>query len=110
MPGLVLFAVLWGRWFQMGLRFLWQRSPETMQRLGVGLFFCVCGIFLHSLTEWTFRQAHIFLTFNILAGTLASLCYARRHARKPVVAPAAVQGLPELEFAEALSPRAQPCA
>src|SRR6185295_12594351 len=79
-PGLALMALLWMRWFQMGVRFLFKRNPEAMHRLGVGIFFGLCGIFLHSLTEWTFRQTHIFLTFNILIGTLASLCYAKRHA------------------------------
>ena len=77
-----------------------------MHRLGVGLFFCLCGIFLHSLTEWTFRQSHIFLTFNILVGTLASLCYARRHARKPVVVAAVWREPSEYEFDEAVITKA----
>jgi hypothetical protein len=84
-PGLIIFALLWLHWFTMGLRFLFRRTPEAVQRLGVGLFFCTCGIFLHSLTEWTFRQSHIFLTFNLLIGTLASLCYVKRHARQSTV-------------------------
>jgi hypothetical protein len=109
-PGLILFALLWGRWFQMGLRFLFKRTPEAMHRLGVGVFFCLCGIFLQSLTEWTFRQTHIFLTFNVLVGTLASLNYAKRHARRhPVEAPA-LRELPAYEFSEAVSAKAQPCA
>ena len=79
-PGLMLFALLWMRWFQMGLRFLFKKNPDPMHQIGVGLFFGLCGIFLQSVTEWTFRQTHIFLTFNILIGALASLCYARRCA------------------------------
>ncbi|HWV98973.1 MAG TPA: O-antigen ligase family protein [Candidatus Acidoferrum sp.] len=109
-PGLILLSLLWVRWFQMGLRFLFKRSPEPMHQLGVGLFFCLCGIFLHSLTEWTFRQTHIFLTFNILVGTLASLCYAKRHARKPAVEAAVFRELPEYAFAETASAKAWPCA
>ena len=109
-PGLILFTLLWLRWFQMGLRFLFKRSAEAMHRLGVGLFFCLCGIFLHSLTEWTFRQSHIFLTFNILVGTLASLCYAKRHAPKPVVEVAVWREPSEYEFDEAVTTKAQPCA
>ena len=105
-PGLLLFTLLWGRWFQMGLRFLFKRTPEAMHRLGVGLFFCLCGIFLHSLTEWTLRQTHIFLTCNILVGTLASLCYARRHARKPAVGAAISRELPEYELSETVSAKA----
>jgi hypothetical protein len=109
-PGLILFALLWGRWFQMGLRFLFKRTPEAMHRLGVGVFFCLCGIFLQSLTEWTFRQTHIFLTFNVLVGTLAGLGYAKRHARKQPVEAPALRELPAHEFSEAVSAKAQPCA
>jgi hypothetical protein len=110
MPGLILFALLWGCWLQMGLRFLFKRSPEAMHRLGIGIFFGLCGLFLHSLTEWTFRQSHIFLTFNILIGTLASLCYAKRQTRKQAAAAAIVRELPEFEFAGAVSVKALPCA
>jgi hypothetical protein len=109
-PGLMIFALLWGRWFQMGLRFLFKRTPEAMHRLGVGLFFCLCGIFLQSLTEWTFWQTHIFLTFNVLVGTLASLCYAKRSARRQPVKTAALPESPAYEVLEAVSMKAQPCA
>ena len=53
-----------------------------MRRLGIGILFCVCGIFLQSITEWVYRQTPIFLTFHMLVGTLASLHYhKRREAR-----------------------------
>jgi hypothetical protein len=109
-PGLALFALLWLRWFQMGARFLFKRTPESMHRLGVGLFFSLCGIFLHSLTEWTFRQSHIFLTFNILIGTLASLCYAKRHAPQPALEAAVSRDWQDYDYAEAIVTEAQPCA
>ncbi|MDB6065745.1 MAG: hypothetical protein JWR26_1953 [Pedosphaera sp.] len=80
-PGLFLFSLVWLRWFQMGLSFFWKRSPDPMLRLGVGFFFCTCGIFLESLTEWVYRLTPIFFTFNILMGALASLYYLKR-ARK----------------------------
>jgi hypothetical protein len=106
-PGLALMGLLWLRWFQMGGRFLFRRNPEPMHRLGAGIFFGLCGIFLHSLTEWVFRQTHIFLTFNVLIGTLASLYYAKRHARKPVVTKKVVyQSVDSNEFAGAFSTRA----
>ena len=78
-PGLILFALLWLRWFIMGVGFLWKRTPEPMRRIGVGLFFGLAGIFLHSLTEWVFRQSPIYYVIHILLGALASLCYAKRH-------------------------------
>jgi len=76
-PGLMLFMLLWLRWFQMGAGFFRRRGPDLVRRLGIGICFCACGIFLQSITEWTFRQAQIFLTFHILIGTLASLRHLR---------------------------------
>lgn len=77
-PGLILFLLIWIRLFWMGASFLWtRRSDDPMRRMGIGLFFCMWGIFLQSLTEWVFRQTPIFLSFHILAGTLASLHYVK---------------------------------
>jgi hypothetical protein len=81
-PGLALFGLLWMRWFQMGLTFFRRRSAEAIHRMGIGLFFALCGVFLQSLTEWVYRQTAVFLTFNVLLGALASLYYLRRQARK----------------------------
>lgn len=79
-PGLFLFALVWLRFFWMGSTFLWTcRSSDPMRRLGIGLFFCVCGIFLQSVTEWVYRQTPIFITFHLLVGTLASLYYTKKH-------------------------------
>lgn len=82
-PGLVIFSLLWLRWFQMGASFLWRRVPDAMHRLGVGLFFGTCGIFLQSVTEWVFRQAPIYLTIHLLLGALASLYWVKKHQAKP---------------------------
>jgi hypothetical protein len=82
MPGLVLFAIVWLRWFHMGARFLWPRIPQAMWRVGVGIFFGSVGLFLQSLTEWTFRQTHIFLTFHAMLGALAALCCWRRELKR----------------------------
>src|SRR6185369_2118693 len=81
-PGLVLFGLLWLRWFQMGSVFLWPRSRLALQRIGVGVFFGITGIFLQSITEWVYHQTHIFLTFNALLGTLAALYWIRKEDRK----------------------------
>jgi hypothetical protein len=82
LPGLVLFAILWIRWFQMGASFLWQRTPEPMRRLGVGLFFGLAGLFLQSLTEWVFRHSPIYYTAHILLGVLASLYWLKRREKR----------------------------
>jgi hypothetical protein len=81
-PGLVLLALLWLRWFQMGASFLWKRTPEPMRRLAVGIFFSLCGLFLQSLTEWVFRHSPIYYVNHILLGALAALYYEKRQAKR----------------------------
>ena len=80
-PGLIIFALLWWRWFQMGARFLGRRSAAPLYRLGIGFFFGLCGVFLQSQTEWVFRQTQILFAFHIVAGALASLYYLRRKSK-----------------------------
>jgi hypothetical protein len=60
--GLLIFLLLWSRWYQMGARFLWPRSTDLRRRLGVGILFCITGTFLQSITEWVFYQNQIFTT------------------------------------------------
>jgi hypothetical protein len=85
MPGLFLLALLWIRWFQMAGSFLWNRTPDPLRRMAVGIFFGFGGIFLQSLTEWVFRQSPIYYVFHILLGTLASLYWMKRQARQTCV-------------------------
>ncbi len=80
-PGLAIFALLWLRWFSLGLPFLFLPKAEPMRAMGVGILFSICGIFGQSLTEWTYRQTPILFTFYILLGALASLAHARRRLR-----------------------------
>lgn len=76
--GLALMLVLWLRWLGLGAGFLFSRRPEAMHRIGVGLCFGMLGVFLHSFTEWTFRQTQIFLMFHLLTGVLAALVALKR--------------------------------
>ncbi|MEW6306711.1 MAG: O-antigen ligase family protein [Verrucomicrobiota bacterium] len=81
-PGLLIFALLWMRWFQMGFVFLWKRSTEAVHQLGIGFYFATCGVFLQSLTEWVYRQTQIMFAFHLVLGAMASLYYLRRRARR----------------------------
>jgi hypothetical protein len=81
-PGLVLFGVLWLRWFQMGGSFLFKRDPDPLRRIGVGIFFGFCGMYLQCLTEWVFRHLPLYYTFQIMLGVLMSLYYLKRKARR----------------------------
>jgi hypothetical protein len=86
LPGLVLFSLLWLRWFQMGISFLWKRTPDPMRRIGVGILFCLGGLFLQSLTEWVFRHSPIYYTIHILLGVLASLYYLKKKEARALAA------------------------
>jgi hypothetical protein len=77
--GLVVFLVIWLRWFQMGASFLRRRlDPDPMHRMAIGFLFGAVGIFLQSATEWTYRQSPVMFTFHVMMGALASLYYIRR--------------------------------
>ena len=81
-PGLALFTLVWLRWFQMGASFLWRRDPDPMRRMGVGLFFGFCGMFLQCLTEWVFRHLPLYYTIHIMLGVLMGLYYLKRKAAR----------------------------
>ncbi|MEO5960250.1 MAG: hypothetical protein ABIR80_14135, partial [Opitutaceae bacterium] len=85
--GLLILLLVWGRWFQMGARFLIGRlDGDPMHRLGIGFLFATCGIFFQSVTEWTYRHTALMFTFHILMGALASLYYEKRKAAREVEA------------------------
>jgi O-antigen ligase len=79
-PGLILFGILWIRWFWIGAKFLWRRTSDPLYRMGTGIFFGMCGIFLQSLTEWVYRQTQILLTFHVLLGALMGLYLMKKRA------------------------------
>ncbi len=87
--GLGVFGLVWLRWFWIGAGFLRRRlNDDPLHRLGLGCFFAIIGIFLQSVTEWTYRQSTLFLMFHLLIGGLASLHYLRHQAaRHPEMAP-----------------------
>lgn len=85
-PGLVLLTILWIRWFQMAGSFLWPRTTDPLRRIGVGILFALCGLFLQSLTEWVFRHSPIYYVAHINLGVLASLYYLKKQAKHAAVA------------------------
>jgi hypothetical protein len=102
--GLLLLGLLWLRWFQVGATFLFWRSTEPMRVLGVGVFFGFGGVFLQSLTEWTYRHTPIFITFHILAGALAGMHYYWKTQKMAVRIAAGDQRWTGAEKEEELAP------
>jgi hypothetical protein len=93
-PGLAIFALLWLRWLSMAVPFVLLPRGAPMRAMGVGLLFCILGIFGQSMTEWVYRQTPIHFTFYILLGALASLAHARRRAAIEKRSAAAESNLP----------------
>jgi hypothetical protein len=83
-PGICILLLVWLRWFQLGGSFVLRGrlDSDPMHRMGIGFFFAACGIFLHSITEWTYRQTAILFTFHLLMGALASLHFAKKEAAR----------------------------
>lgn len=81
-PGFLIFALVWIRWLQMGASFLRPRDADPMKRMAVGLLFGFCGMFLQNLTEWVFRHLPLYYTFHVMLGTLMSLYFLKRQARR----------------------------
>jgi hypothetical protein len=103
-PGFVLFALIWLRWFQMGGSFLFKRDPDPMRRMGVGLFFGFCGMFLQCLTEWVYRHLPLYYTIHVMLGVLMSLYYLKRRAARAARAELAEQTDPDSLQAPLWSP------
>jgi hypothetical protein len=108
--GLAIFTVLWVRWMLMGAGFLFRRQVDTFHRFGVGLCFATFGVFLHSFTEWIFRQTEIFLSFHLLIGIVAALISIRREATAAVATEAetATSAEPDWDTAVPLRPAFNP--
>jgi hypothetical protein len=85
-PGVAIFTVLWIAWMALGVRYLlpWRRAAEPNYRWGAALCICVVGMFLHSVTEWTYRQTTIHLTFNLALGGLVAMRWMSKHGPKQI--------------------------
>jgi hypothetical protein len=97
-PGLIIFALVWMRWFQMGASFLFVRTNRAVGRLGIGIFFSICGVFLQNLFEWVYRQTHITIAFHVLLGALASLYHLKQRRRAEAVRERGVASRPVARF------------
>lgn len=102
-PGLAIFSLLWLRWMAYGVPFLWRRS-HPLARWGVGLWLGIVALFLHNITEWTYRETTIHFTAHLVIGGLIALRWLRRHEAKHPPAPPADDDFGPLE-AEFSPPR-----
>jgi hypothetical protein len=81
--GFVLLTLIWLAWLRIGSQFVWQRLDDTpTHRLALGFALGTLGLFLQSVTEWTYRQTPVLFTSHVLLGGLAGLYSLRRSAAR----------------------------
>ncbi|WP_437681793.1 O-antigen ligase family protein [Sorangium sp. So ce131] len=80
--GVVIFALLWLRWYHMTGSFLFRRDRSLRSRFGVGAFFGLLGAFSQSFTEWAYRQTPLLFMLYILLGAAAALYPVRPSAMR----------------------------
>jgi hypothetical protein len=78
--GVVLFALLWLRWYHMTWSFVVRRDRSLRSRFAVGTFFSLVGACSQSFTEWAYRQTPLLFTLHILLGAAAALYPVRPSA------------------------------
>lgn len=77
-PGVVLFGIVWLRWFIVAGRFLFSRSPALSSRFGLGVFGALLGAFGQSFSEWEIRQTPLAFLLHILLGAAFAVHPGRR--------------------------------
>ncbi len=76
--GVVLFAIVWLRWFTVTGAFLRARSAALSSRFGMGVLGSLIGAFGQSFSEWEVRQTPLAFMLHILLGVAAATHLRRR--------------------------------
>jgi len=71
-PGVVLFGLVWARWFWTAASFLRGQSSALASRFGVGVLGSLIGAFCQSFSEWEVRQTNLAFMLHILLGAVAA--------------------------------------
>ena len=81
-PGVVLFGVVWARWFTMTGTFFFGRTSALRSRFGIGVLGSVIGAFGQSFSEWEVRQTPLAFLLHILLGAIAGVHAGKRSSWK----------------------------
>lgn len=77
-PGVVLFGIVWARWFVVAGHFLFARSTAVSSRFGLGVLGALIGAFGQSFSEWEIRQTPLAFLLHILLGAAAAAHMGKR--------------------------------
>ncbi|MGB0712414.1 MAG: O-antigen ligase family protein [Gammaproteobacteria bacterium] len=72
-PGLLMFVLMIGNFFLIGLRVIKKRRDNTVTYMAVGIVAAMFTLWFQSMLEWLFRQTYVTVQFFMLAGFLAAL-------------------------------------
>ena len=81
-PGLIVFLVMIGNFFLIGLRMIRKRRDNTLSYFATGIVVAMFALWFQSLLEWLFRQTYITVQFFMLAGFLAALARVDKQMRR----------------------------
>jgi O-antigen ligase len=81
-PGLIVFLLMIGNFFLIGLRMIGKRRDNTLSYFATGIVVAMFALWFQSLLEWLFRQTYITVQFFMLAGFLAALPRVDRQMRR----------------------------
>jgi O-antigen ligase len=81
-PGLLVFLLMIGNFFLIGLRMVQKRRDNTLSYFATGIVVAMFALWSQSLLEWLFRQTYITVQFFMLAGFLAALPRVDRQMRR----------------------------
>ena len=70
--GVILFGVVWARWFMIAVSFLIGRTSALRSHFGIGVIGSLVGAFGQSFSEWVLRQTPLALLLHILVGAIAA--------------------------------------
>lgn len=72
-PGLIVFLLMIGNFFLIGLRMVRKRRDNTLSFFATGIVVAMFTLWFQSSLEWLFRQTYVTVQFFMLAGFLAAL-------------------------------------
>ncbi|MEM7252236.1 MAG: O-antigen ligase family protein [Pseudomonadota bacterium] len=71
--GLLVFVVMIGNFFRIGIQVVRKRRNNEISMMAIGILAAMFVLWFQSLLEWLFRQTYITVEFFMLAGMLAAL-------------------------------------
>lgn len=80
--GLVVFLLMIGNFFVIGIRTIIRRHDNVVSVMATGIVVAMFTLWFQSLLEWLFRQTYVTVEYFMFAGILAALPRVQKSIRK----------------------------